>query len=398
MFLRAGRKKRQKVEKDVPIVKESKCVKKLVRNAIENVKKEIAHRRILSTKILDDTCVAEEELSLITSRQYGFLRDHLKFGGNGVAWSNFIKHINKPSSSASLVWGPTGSGKTHGIKDCASACGLRVYEIEPSSTDGLERTKVYLNSITSSKTLLGPRLILIDVIEGFDQEFVKIFESFLAKDVKFSIPVVFVADSIYNFALKKLFSLIPEKIRLFKPYPERCTSFAQMTFASNIDMRKIQKESELCDGNLRILKRSLIHKNFCSADEYPNLFVGTTDLLLKKSSIDIWEKCGDRSSIQHLIFDNYLSWFEDLSKISDLSDFMGEKTELNNYAQHIYEWGMYLRLYANEFTHDSRMTMNPKLPKKVIKRVNVHQDYLDLQSRLFVPECLAKSHDLSFFV
>ena len=119
---------------------------------------------------------------------------------------------------------------------------------------------------------------------------------------------------------------------------------------------------------------------------------------MKKSTIDIWEKCGDRSSIQHLIFDNYLSWFEDLSKISDLSDFMGEKTELNNYAQHIYEWGMYLRLYTTEFSHDSRMTMNPKLPTKVIKRINMYQDYLDLQSRLFVPECLAKSHDLSFFV
>ena len=57
----------------------------------------------------------------------GILSDALKYSGNSKVWNDVMQHIEVKQCPPFLVWGPTGVGKTFGIKDIANAFVVCVY-------------------------------------------------------------------------------------------------------------------------------------------------------------------------------------------------------------------------------------------------------------------------------
>ncbi len=358
----------------------------------------------------------------------GVLSDALKYSGNSKVWNDVMQHIEVKQCQPCLVWGPTGVGKTFGIKDIANVCGLRVYEIEPSILDSTENLRKWLHHITQSKTLLGPRMILVDVLEGFDVSFLIVFEKFVKKHPHLSIPLVFVVDDAYNIALKNLMSLLSVKFRLFKMNPQRCFAFAKQTFARippndvnpvvvNSWDSMVKDACERCNGNLRNLRcrlsSSTINFNFCfkfggpiphnissnmyfeSMDDSLSLFETTNRFLLGQVDCNTWVQCAEKTTLLHLIADNYMRFLSDIDAAWEVSEQLSSSYMIS-YAEHqncdfdLISCGTKLKNLCN-FTNVPRMTLlaNPRV--KRLKSTSTLQDYLHSFSRLDTSSLLLSS-------
>lgn len=335
----------------------------------------------------------------VTERCKGMLPENLKMTSNAKAWSELMHQFNQSRLHPILVWGPTGCGKTRGVKDCATMCGLRIFEIEPSVLDCTEDLRKWISNVTSSKTLLGPRALLVDIIEGFDQSFISVFQSILKKEVLFSIPVVFVADSLHHLPLKNLFSLIPTKIRLFLLNPDNCVTFAKYTFAKNIPKEIVQRHAAKCHGDLRKLKNMINNKFYHDADASLSLFSSTNAMLLGALSLEHWIVSAEVDSLKRLLWDNYVSFATDLDKISDFAMCMGTREILNDPLEfYIVSCGLHFKsLYTG--THPlPKMTLTSSIPQKRVCPVETLDDYtlqsyfLDIPKQLQSREMFASSY------
>lgn len=386
-----------------------KCSKTFDHGFIDNIIEDLLnnvpynkHKSLLTDPISDNICTA-------TKRRKGFVPEWLRCGGNSKSWNELIEEMNKNQLGPIVIWGPSGSGKTCGVKDCASACGLRVFEIEPSVLDSTENLSKWFLNIVSSRTLLGPRALLIDIIEGFDESYIHLFEKILKKHKTFNIPVIFIADSIYStYSLKKLFSLISRKIRIYTQCKEKIVRFAKMTFAHNYMMEIIDAEAEYCDGNIRKLHNRLKSEYFVklndnnktnrslfslfSDDGAKSLFSSTQMMLLGKIDIEKWTMASDHNSLKRLMWDNYLSFSTNLDSICEFASFMSEYYVRDD-DYYMYTCGLYFKHISNIETTVPRMTLTSTIKKnsQYSKKISTYNDYLMQSSFLYMPELL-KDH------
>jgi hypothetical protein len=354
-----------------------------------------------------------------TYRVRGVLSHALKYSGNGPIWTDVMNAIDCKLCKPFLVWGPTGVGKTFGVKDIADSCGLRVYEIEPSILSSTENLKKWLNHITQSKTLLGPRLILVDVLEGFDVSFLSIFEKFVKKNPQMTVPVVFIADDAFDMSLKNLFAQLPTKFRLFKMNSQRCYAFAKQTFARvppndlSIGLMAswdeiVKKACEECDGNLRNLKCRLtsatiqlnhyikyggaiptcVSNNiyFEDMDESLSLFETTNRFLTGYVEVNTWTQCADKATLLHLVGDNYLRFLSDMDNVCKVSEELSSSHMLSyNYHQNfdydLMVCGLQLKNVCN-FDSVPKMTLLSKPRMKRLKSISNVHEYRHSFSRL----------------
>tara|TARA_B100000945_G_scaffold271800_1_gene233928 strand:- start:3661 stop:5049 length:1389 start_codon:yes stop_codon:yes gene_type:complete len=275
----------------------------------------------------EETCLLEEPLSdriVIPSYKInGVLSEEFKYC-NGKVWIDLLSEFKNNSHSPVLVWGPTGCGKTCGVKKISDICGLRVYEIEPSVLESTDVLYKWLISITQSKTLLGPRVILIDCVEGIDSTYISVFEKFLKKYSTFSVPIVFIADDAYKINLRSLFTLIKKKLKCFRPNIYGCVDFAKNTFAKHKTRDYIETHAKFCNGDIRNLKRRILNDGintfFENGDDSLSLFESTNNFLIGKLPFYKWIQCSTAASLTKIIFDNYLSFLSDIDSASILVD------------------------------------------------------------------------------
>lgn len=335
-----------------------------------------------------------DHVTTATKRRRGALPEHLHKSNNGRAWEELMVELYRGRLGAILVWGPTGCGKTRGIKECANACGMRVFEIEPSLLDSTEALRKWVLNIVASKTLLGPRAILIDVLEGYDETYIRVFEQILTKQTAFTVPVIFVADSMYNYTLKSLLTLIPTKLRLFRPSIDKCVQFASMTFAKNLPKTVIEYEAQFCHGDLRILKQRLQPRQrdesytFADAEDSLSLFATTQDMLLGKADIERWLMCSESGSLKRLVYDNYHALSDD--KMDDLykvPELLGTNDLVDTHGMFLCAAGLQLK-QLNVHTKIPKLTLvanPPKITRTLATTLAEHQiraSQLDMPSLL----------------
>lgn len=339
--------------------------------------------RLLNEPISDNICT-------VSKRCKGILPEWLKFSGNYKVWSDLIEEMNRSKLPPLLLWGPTGSGKTRGVKDCATACGLRIFEIEPSVLDSTESLKKWVINIVSSKTLLGPRALLIDIIEGFDESYILVFESILKKMLSFTIPVIFIADTIHNYTFKNLFSLIPTKLRIYRQCPEKCVKFAKLTFAKNIHDNILDSYAATCNGDLRKLRQAIQGNYYFETDESLSLFGSTKNMVLGQLDVDRWTICSEEHSLKRLIWDNYINLSTDLDKLSDFASILGDYTHIDDSMKmSIYSCGLNLKvLYEKTYSTFPKMTLYPNVPRKIFRRIETYEDHVMKSYNLDIPELL----------
>tara|TARA_B100000482_G_C12612805_1_gene299818 strand:- start:3992 stop:5020 length:1029 start_codon:yes stop_codon:yes gene_type:complete len=328
-------------------------------------------------------------------RVNGVISEALKKSGNQTVWTDLITHFKKKQTPPILLWGPTGCGKTCGVKECADICGLKIYEIEPSVLDSTEDLKKWLYNITGSKTLLGPRMILVDIVEGIDPSYISIFEAFIKKNTVLQTPIVFIMDNAYNLSLRNFINLIPIKMRCYRPNAIYCTSLAKASFGKHIPLSIIQQSAQHCGGNIRNLKCRILNSGnyvfFHESDDSLSLFESTNKFLTNKLCPEKWILCADKNSLNHLIYDNYpLFLSSDIHNVARMSEELSQNSRNQYYEELHYDIlnnGNLLKLLCN-FTYAPKMILEPKPIMKLLKPVRSKDDYLNSFSRLHIPPLL----------
>lgn len=314
------------------------------------------------------------------------LSDVLKYSGNGRVWQMLLDTLVQKVTEPILIWGPTGCGKTCGVNECATICGLRVYEIEPSILDSTRDLETWLHNISGTKTLLGPRMILVDVIEGIDSSYIHIFQKFLKKNEKLAVPMVFIADNAYHLPLRYLFASIPTKLRCYKPNADRCAHFARLVMdsAKLMSSDRILEYANECDGDLRTLKRKIVGSFVHHKDESLSLFESTRQLLCNQLGVDKWVLCGDRASILHILSDNYATLIDDLDSLVNMSNALCS----TGFEEDLFFLGLCLRVCYKRDGDFPRMTLHSHRSKNVLQPINDLNSYRLSTSRLYTPTLL----------
>ena len=362
---------------------------------------ETAHESNNNTELLLQEVVG----NIVTPSMFyssGILSPVLKVFNQQV-WCQLLSILKKRESTAIVLSGPTGSGKTFGIKECASIVGMKVFEIEPSCLSSTEDLKKWLTNIGSAKTLLGPRLILVDAIEGIDAVYMRYFHDYLKKSSNSSAPIVFVCDDVYNMQLRGLVSKIRIQLRLSKPSKFACTQLAKLTFAKAVPIQRIQQHAEYCDGDYRRLNNSLKREFFDDIDERVSVFKTTTNLINGRCSIDDWERCGSQQTLEHIFFDNYIRMLDDKhTHTHDKQDTHDTENMLQN-LQEFADTLSFLSTQCHSESHNCimafklrqlpskefmRFTLQPSSTQRKLKPPVNRTEYQSLSSRLYIPELL----------
>ena len=348
---------------------------------------------------LPDTAIHSTQSNRIVAP----LTELLLNSGNGKAWQALHSEFQRKKSRPVIVWGPTGVGKTTGVKACADLCGLRVYEIEPSILDSTENLKKWLTHICaqedSVRTLLGPRMVLVDIIEGFDTAYVEVFEQFLKKNTSTKVPIVFIFDTIYNLPLKNIVSRIDKKIRCFKPYFDRCLYFAkrlnQKVPELHISNTDLQKHATNCNGNLRTLKCLIFNRDntmfFSKKDATLSMFESIQEFLTGTLDFDMWIQCSEKKSMMHLITDNYCTLVTNMEKTATMSELISSGDcfrweDLENYE--LMQAGIGLKILWNSQKEIPKMTLGSRPHVLNLHPPQNAEEYELRASRLYIPKIL----------
>ena len=367
-----------------------------------------------------NTPVSNCKVCEITKRVRGVLTPDLKFSCNYKIWNGILDHIcQQKCIEPFLLWGQTGSGKSTGLTKIANLCKLRVYLIEPSVTQTLEGLKRWLNDITGSKTLLGPRMIIIDVVEGLDTSFISIIEQFLkSHKTKLKVPIAVIIEDAYNYNLKSLINIFDLKYRCYRPSPEKCAEFAKMTFAPEKTESDLIQYAEKCNCDLRCLKNMVgfskrpsvytshihvkliikqyqvkvrlknhrgfftdINSNFTSS-----VFESTNKLLLGTLHIENWQKSAEKQSLLNVITDSYLNLLTTIEDAEIMAEYLLCTHEMNlmndEFHYDSFIAGSSLKMMTNFETLVPKLTMTSKPLKKLLKPIKSAYDYQLSFSRL----------------
>ena len=344
---------------------------------------EDSKKKEANTQLLSDA--TGTQISVPTQKKVGKISKILEVAGNKFVWTSLIALINKQNFDPQLIYGPTGCGKTKGVQECARICGLRVFEIDPSFVAATEDLKKWLENIGNTKTLLGPRLILIDVIEGFDISFLKCIQDYLKKRKKTDTPIIIICTDPYNIEIRSFCDKsFPKEFRLrcYKPNDTAATAWAQLTVAKHMSKESLKPQVTKANGDLRNLKYRLTTNLKCDQDITVSLFETTNRLLSKTTSIENWLRCASSYSLDKIMFDNYLSFraknkYESYETIAKASDLFSECEVLDP------ETSLYLKglLMSTHFEHQKDTT------KLQLCNVQKHQTYCSF-SEADMPELL----------
>lgn len=233
---------------------------------------------------------------------HGGSEELLKCAGNLTNWTSFSQLIKQHTSV--MVWGPTGCGKSEGVKLTLESMKLNIYELNPSVIDNSEDLKNWLTNVAKSKTLLGKRVIVIDDIEGLDDVFVKLILQFSQTLTLCDSRLVIICTDKYCMKLKQL-RHIPS-VKLFRPNEYSMVQFGEKLFPT-IPKVAIKKCAQRLHGDLRQLTQQLQMNIQLKTDQQNNIFEDTDLLLRGNITTDKWLHTESESILQPLLHANYLS-------------------------------------------------------------------------------------------
>ena len=350
---------------------------------------------------------------------------------NKQTWTTFMKILKQKETQPIVVWGQSGVGKTFGVKQCATAMGYSVFEIEPSSLDSIYSLKKWLIHIGGEKTLLGPRIILVDAVEGIDQSYMNCIQEYLKKRSSKCAPIVFICDDIYAMSIRMFMQKIPSKLRLFQPSNDVLTNIAKNSFAKHINIKDIKIFVDHCNGNLRKLKNTLLQwnamqyvlhdpcikvilhtqlvnfkphtfvktnlktrpklkmKHFFDQSDIPvSIFGSTSELIKHKCSIETWERCATLSTLEKLLHDNFCNITDDIDLCSTITDNMSE-IHLIPSDYHSFIFGSTFQLIK---VQDFKLTLAPMIHINNTKSIpSCVSEYENQFSQLDIPKLLKDS-------
>ena len=258
------------------------------------------------------------------------LPDSLVSYGNKYAWERVCTRL-LTSKSPLLLFGPSGCGKTKGIHECCKhKLGMRPYEINGSCDLQVDDMILKLDLASNSKTLLGPRLIVFDDIEMFEQERIAAIHRFIQKRTRKSSPIVIICNDPYSIGLRPFREY--ERIKLQVPNEASCKALATNVCRGRCSQTVINRVASECLGNFHqicILINSFSVCTLSSLDDHVNLFETSKKLLKKEMNMSIerdaaaWGRCGSQRALISIMFENYTSFvttdnMEECANVSEM--------------------------------------------------------------------------------
>lgn len=237
-------------------------------------------------------------------RRRGPIPPFLVHGGNHQVWKSVAKLISTEKVATILLHGPHGCGKTRGVHELAlSHLGLTVYEINASNVEGVERLAKDVRHVTRTKTLLGPRLLLVDDLEGFDETYVDKVAELLKARVEGDGPMVITCHNPFDRSLVKLRALTTmHRVRMYDPRPEAMAA-AVKTIANYPHSVVLRYAAECRHNYHQLFIRLKVHAQ--SEADIPVGFLETTQALLKREvDVDTWKRVNETPILVALLHEN----------------------------------------------------------------------------------------------
>lgn len=146
--------------------------------------------------------------------------------GNSKAWQQVMAHLNGVDTRQRplVVWGPTGCGKTCGVKDLAASMRYRLMELDGSDGDDTDQLLTWIKRARDGKALRGPTAVLLDDYESFTDDARKRIATMLAGTAATHRtrlgPIVITCTQLRDPQMKDMQAFA--HVRLFAPHPQVC--------------------------------------------------------------------------------------------------------------------------------------------------------------------------------
>lgn len=322
-----------------------------------------------------DTDLAPETCLSVTTRTSSTTPQYLSAGGNGKAWEKMIQYLRNEPYKPIILSGPCGSGKTFGV-NCISTnvLGYTVYEVNASSVCTPDEMENKIRHVSSTKTLLGPRLILVDDIEGFDSIYVHRLVRILQQRNTGDGPIVITCIDIYDPKIKMLREIGLTKVQMFVPSIDAMKQ-AYKKSANKYPPCIVAKHAIESNGNfhqlslrLKTYALSLCAKNAMSEgkevhinsnpDEHTDLFSTTQGLLQRESSVETWMRTAEPHILIHIIHSNHPKLSE---MTTDVVDTMSKTADILSLSQTLHQENHKLHMIGTHAREHLFTTSNPRL-------------------------------------
>jgi hypothetical protein len=255
----------------------------------------------------------------------------LAAAGNAAAWAEMATALRECSGATILLSGLSGSGKTAGVHDLAmNTLGMSVYEVNAGTVSCSETFGSDLRHVTRSKTLLGPRLLLVDDVDGFeDGVYLRTIAKFLAERRSGDGPLVMTCTNRYDPKLSDIVRHASLRCLCLRPPNESdMTAVGRILFPCTVpSVVSTHARASCVSGLLHQLVVRLRTADKSRPDEHVNIFRTTEQLLRRKCVVHTWTRCGDPNILTVLLHENCPELCSTLPDAGDdcsgMADFLG---------------------------------------------------------------------------
>ena len=270
---------------------------------------------IVPPPIVPPPIVSPPAPPLLSVRALQTLPKGLRNLGNSKAWNKVHDHLRDRSSRSKplVVWGPTGCGKTCGIRELLLEMRYRLVELDGSDPETTEQLLTWVKRMRDMQSMKGTTAILLDDFESFSHEARRRLADVLKKSAPTDAPLLITCTQFKDPVMKPIQGFA--NVRLFKPNEHICEEwFSQSGFPSPRWNPAAQtwstvhrfpppgwtrtEKQHILTGDLRRIQTSLIWKVVTKGGSLAatptltpaNAFQATQQLLLRKHAPDVWSR------------------------------------------------------------------------------------------------------------
>lgn len=210
----------------------------------------------------------------------------LKSLGNAKAWTHALAHILEQAHKPLVVHGPTGCGKTCGVRSLYAAAGYKVLELDGVEAEDTAQLVGWVTRVRKMRVMQGDTAVLLDDFESFTPDARRALAKALARDDATLSPVIVTCCNPRDPALKALEPFA--KVRLYAPrtyeivdwFTSKGFTNVSQCVASSGDLRRVRHALEW---------RRAVGGTTDAVDKVPtNMFAATERLLMRKCPPDEW--------------------------------------------------------------------------------------------------------------
>lgn len=94
----------------------------------------------------------------------------LKQLGNSKQWERVASHLQRSPGLPIVISGPTGCGKTHGVRELLEACEVEIVELDGADADSGAQLMEWIRRVRRSTCMKGPSALFLDDLESFTSD------------------------------------------------------------------------------------------------------------------------------------------------------------------------------------------------------------------------------------